>query len=165
MGQDHSFDIVSKVNLQELKNALAQAQKEILTRFDFKGSQASVNFEESPPVLKLTADHEMQLKSVADLLEAKLVKRAVPLNAFSWKEPQTLPSGMVKQQAALNQGIPSEKAKEIVKAVKETGLKVQARIEGDSVRVAGRQIDDLQAVIQSLKGKEFGIPIQVENYR
>ncbi len=165
MAQDHSFDIVSKVDLQELRNAVQQAQKEIATRFDFKGSSAGITFEENPPLLKLTADHSMQLKSVVDVLETRMAKRGVPLNAFTWKEPEQLPSGHVKQQAALQQGLSSEKAKEIIQVIKGSGLKVQPRIEGDKVRVAGRQLDDLQAVIQSLKEKEFGVPLQWENYR
>ena len=165
MPQDHSFDVVSKVNLQELRNALAQAQKEIQTRFDFKGTSASVAFEEDPGVLKLTADHSMQMKSVIDVLETKMVKRGVPLNAFAWKDPEELPSGGIKQQATLQQGLSSEKAKEIVKTIKDLGLKVQPRIEADSVRVAARQIDDLQAVVQTLQGKNFGVPVQFENYR
>ncbi|MBI1953765.1 MAG: YajQ family cyclic di-GMP-binding protein [Candidatus Omnitrophica bacterium] len=165
MAQDRSFDIVSKVNLQELRNALQQAQKEIGTRFDFKGSSASITFEESSGVLKLTADQSMQLKSVRDVLEAKLARRGVSLKALSWKEPEQNPGGIIKQEAQLMQGLSSEKAREIVKAVKELGLKVQPRIEGDSVRVAARQINDLQDVIQALRGKDFGVPIQVENYR
>ncbi len=165
MAQDHSFDIVSKVNLQELRNAVQQAQKELGTRFDFKGSSASIVFDEVSSTLKLTADHSMQLKSVIDVLETKMAKRSVPLRAFAWKEPENLPSGSIKQQATLQQGIPSEKAKEIVKTVKDLGLKVQPRIEGDSVRVSGRQLDDLQSVIQALKAKDFGVPLQMENYR
>ena len=166
MAQEHSFDIVSKVNLQELRNAVQQAQKEIATRFDFKNTSASIQFsEETPSALKLTADHLGQLKSVIDVLETKLVKRGVSLKAFAWKEPQGLPSGSVKQQASLQQGIPSEKAREIVKAVKELGLKIQSRIEGDSVRVVAKQIDDLQTVIHSLKEKNLDLPIQIENYR
>jgi uncharacterized protein YajQ (UPF0234 family) len=165
MAQDHSFDIVSKVNLQELRNALQQAQKEIGTRFDFKGSSVSITFEESSGVLKLTADQSMQLKSVRDVLEAKLAKRGVSLKALSWKEPEQNPGGIIKQEAQLMQGLSSEKAREIVKAVKGLGLKVQPRIEGDSVRVAARQINDLQDIIQALRGEDFGVPIQVENYR
>lgn len=165
MAQDHSFDIVSKVNLQEWRNALAQAQKEIATRFDLKGSSASLAFEEASGKLKATADHSMQLNSVVDLLQTKMAKRGVSPLAFTWKPLETLPSGSVKQEAQLQQGLSSEKAKEIVKLVKELGLKVQPRIEGDSVRVVGRQLDDLQAVIQALKAGDFGIPIQVENYR
>ncbi|MBI3318408.1 MAG: YajQ family cyclic di-GMP-binding protein [Candidatus Omnitrophica bacterium] len=165
MSKDHSFDFVSKVDLQELRNALSQAQKEIQTRFDFKGSSASLQFEESAGAIKLSADHSMQLKSVRDLFETKLAKRGVSLRSFSWKEPETLPGGGMKQQADLQQGLSSEKAKEVVKTVKGLGLKVEARIEADSVRVSARQIDDLQAVIQTLRGKDLGIPLQVENYR
>ena len=165
MAKDHSFDLVSKVDLQELKNALQQAQKEIATRFDFKGSSASIAFEEPAGLLKLTADQSMQLKSVADVLETKLAKRGVSLKAFVWKGPEALPSGGVKQQATLQQGMSSEKAKEIVKAIKELGLKVQPRIDGDAVRVTAAKIDDLQTVLQAVKAKDFGIPLQAENYR
>ena len=165
MAKDHSFDIVSKVDLQELKNALQMAQKEIQTRFDFKGSSAGVLFEEDPPALKLTADHTVQLKSVVDVLQGKLVKRGVPLKAFEWKEPEHLPAGGAKQQVVLQQGLSSEKAREVVKAVKGIGPKVEARIEGDSVRVTARQIDDLQEIIQGLRQKEMGVPLQFENFR
>ena len=166
MAKDHSFDVVSKVNLQELKNAIQMAQKEIQTRFDFKGSSASVNFmEETPPLLKLTADHAMQLKSVADVVQDKMARRGIPLKAFEWKEPEQLPAGGAKQQAILQQGISSEKAREIVKAVKGLGLKVDPKVEGDSVRVYGRQLDELQEVIQALRQKQFDVPLQFENYR
>lgn len=165
MPKDHSLDIVSKVNPQELRNAVQMAQKEIQTRFDFRGSSAGILMEEKPPALKLTADHLMQLKSVADLLQDKLGRRGVSLKSFVWKEPEQLPAGGAKQQADLQQGISSEKGREIVKAVKGLGLKVDAKIEGDSVRVYAKQIDDLQAVMQGLKDKELGIPLQFENYR
>lgn len=165
MAKDHSFDIVSKVSLQELKNAIQMAQKEIRTRFDFKGSNASLMFEESPPVLKLTADDSLQLKSVMDVLELKLVKRGVSLRSFEWNEPEQLPSGGAKQEGKLQDGISSEKAREIVKAIKELKLKVQPRIDGDAVRVSAKQIDDLQAVVQALKDQSFGLPLQFENYR
>ena len=165
MPKDHSFDIVSRVNLQELRNAIQMAQKEIQTRFDFRGSSASVLFEEKPPVLKLAADHRMQLKSVVDLLQDKLGRRGVSLRSFLWKEPEDLPAGGAKQQAELQQGISSDKAKEIVRAVKGLDLKVDAKIEGDSVRVYAKQIDDLQAVMQGLKDKDLGVPLQFENYR
>ena len=166
MPKDHSFDIVSRVNLQELRNAVQMAQKEIQNRFDFKGSSAGVGFsEEEPPALKFTADHAMQLKSVVDLLQEKLGRRGVSIRAFDWKEPEELPAGGAKQQALLQQGISSEKAREIVKAVKGLGLKVEAKIEGDSVRVYARQIDDLQAVMQGLKDKPLDLPLQFENYR
>lgn len=165
MPKDHSFDIVSKVDLQELKNAAQMAQKEIQTRFDFKGSRASIAFEEKPPVLKMTADDSMQIRSVVDVLQGKLVKRGVPLKAFDWKEPEVLPAGGAKQEAPLQQGLSSEKARELAKAVKGMGLKVEARIEADTVRVSAKQIDDLQAVMQGLRQKEFDVPLQFENYR
>ena len=165
MPQEHSCDLVSKVNMQELRNALQQAQKEVSTRFDFRGTSAGILFEESPPVLKVTADHQAQLKSVIEVVEGKLARRGVPLKAFAWKPPESLPSGSVKQQAALQQGLSSEKAKEITKLIKELDVKVQARIEGDTVRVSGKQIDDLQAVVQAVKARDFGVPLQAENYR
>ena len=165
MAKDHSFDVVSKVNLQELKNAVQMAQKEIQTRFDFKGSRASITLEEEPFALKLTADHVVQLKSVADVVQGKLVKRGVSLKSFDWKQPEELPAGGAKQQALLQQGLSGEKAKEVVKAIKGLGLKVEPRIEGESIRVAAKQIDDLQTVIQALQQKDFGVPLQAENYR
>ncbi len=165
MAQEHSFDIVSKVNRQELRNALQQAEKELSTRFDFRGSSAGILFEESPPALQVTADHIAQLKSVIDVVETKLAKRGVPLKAFAWKEPEQLPSGHMKQQAALQQGLSSDQARAVTKTIKDLGLKVQPRIDGDAVRVSGKQIDELQAVIRMLQTKDFGVPIQVENYR
>lgn len=165
MAQEHSFDVVSKVNLQELRNAIAQAQKEIGTRFDFRGSHAGAAYDEPTGVLRLAADHQAQLRSVAEVVEAKLAKRGVPLKAFVWQAPEALPSGTMKQQATLQQGLSSEQAKAVTKAIKELGLKVQPRIDGDAVRVAGKQLDELQAVIQALRAKDFGAPLQFENYR
>jgi len=115
--------------------------------------------------LKLTADHVTQLRSVVDLLQGKLVKRGVHLRSLEWKEPEELPGGGAKQQAAVTQGIPAEKAKEISKTVKGLEIKAESRIEGDSVRVSARQIDDLQGVIRALQEKDFGVPLQFENYR
>ena len=165
MAQDHSFDIVSKVNLQELRNAIQQAQKEIGTRFDFRGTSASVLFEESSGILKITADHEAQLNGVVDVVETKLAKRGVPIQSFAWGKPEPLPSGSMKRQATLQQGLSSEKAKEITKLIKDLGVKAQPRIDGDSVRVSGKQLDDLQAIQQALRAKSLGVPLQFENYR
>ena len=165
MAQEHSCDIVSKVNLQELRNAIAQAQKEISTRFDFRGSSASVDYDESVAVLKVAGDHEAQLRSVIDVVETKLAKRGVPLKSFAWAEPERLPSGGMKRQATLQQGLSGEHAKAVTKFIKDMGLKVQPRIDGDAVRISGKQIDDLQAVMQALKANDFGVPLQVENYR
>lgn len=165
MAAEHSVDVVSKVNLQEVRNAIQQAHKEIATRFDFRGSSASVTFEEAPAVLKVTGDHQAQLRSVVELVEGKLAKREVPLKAFAWNPPESLPGGSMKRQATLQQGLSSDKARAITKAIKDLGIKVQARIDGDSVRVASKQIDALQEVIQALKQRDFGFPLQVENYR
>lgn len=165
MAQDHSVDIVSKVNLQELRNALQQAHKEISTRFDFKGSSASAAFDEASGILQVTADHQAQLHGVTDVVESKLAKRGVSLKAFAWNAPEPLPSGIMKRSATLQQGLASEKAKAITKAIKALGLKVQPRIDGDAVRVSGRQIDELQSVMRALKAAEFGVPLQFENYR
>src|SRR3989338_6959135 len=119
MAAEHSFDIVSKVNLQEVRNAIQMAQKEIATRFDFRGSSASVVFEESPAALKVTGDQQAQLRGVMEVVETKLAKRAVSLKAFAWKDPEQLPSGGMKRQAALQQGLSSEQAKEITKFIKD----------------------------------------------
>ena len=165
MPSEHSFDVVSKVNLQELRNSVQQAQKEVVTRFDFKGTSAGLDWEESSGTLKLTADHDVQMKSVIDLVQTKMVKRGVSVLSFTWKDLEQLPSGHVKQQASLQQGLSSEKAKEVVKVIKDLGLKIQPRIDGESVRVVGKQLDDLQAAMQALKAKDFGAPLQFENYR
>ena len=165
MPQDHSCDIVSKVDLQEFRNAVQQAHKEISTRFDFRGSSAGVVFEESAGLLKIAADHQVQLRSVVEVVETKLAKRGVSVKALAWSEPEQLPSGGMKRQADLQQGLSSEQAREVVKAIKESGLKVQPRIEGDMVRVSGKQIDDLQAVVRAVTQRDFGLPIQAENYR
>ena len=165
MASDHSFDIVSKINMQELRNAMQQAQKELATRFDFRGTSAAVEFDESGGAVKLTADHDAQLRSVRDVVNGKLAKRSVPLNALAWTDPEGLPGGTTKQQASLQQGLSTDKARDVVKVIKDLGLKVQPRIDGDAVRVAGKQLDDLQAVMQALRGQDFGVPLQMENYR
>lgn len=165
MPQDHTFDVVSKVNLQELRNALQQAQKEIITRFDFRGTSAAVEFDEASGALKVTGDHQAQLRSVIDVVEGKMAKRGVSVRAFLWAAPEALPSGGMKRSATLQQGLSSEQAKEITKIIKALNLKVQARIDGDAVRVAGKQLDDLQTVMQTLRGKDLGAPLQFENYR
>ena len=165
MPQDHSFDIVSKVNFSELGNAVLMAQKEIATRFDFRGSSAGVRFEPEPPLVKIAGDHEAQLRGVREVVEGKLAKRGIIPTVLAWANPELLPSGGLKQQAPVQHGIPSEKAKEIVKLIKELPLKAQPRIDGDSVRVSGKQLDELQVVIQAVRKRDFGLPLQFENYR
>lgn len=160
---DNSFDIVSDVNLMEVSNAVQQALKEIRQRFDFKGSVSDIGFEKES--LTLTADDESKLKSVTDILTTKLVRRGVSLKALEYGKIEPAAKGSVRQVVTIRKGIPSEKAKDIVKFIKGTGLRVQAQIQEDQVRVVGKKRDDLQAVIQAVKGRDFGIDLQFTNYR
>ena len=160
---DSSFDIVSSVDLQEVKNALAQATKEIHTRFDLKTSGSSVDLQ-GEEILVASSD-EFKLKAVRDVLEERLVKRGVPLKALSYGTVEQALGGTVRQRVALQKGIPTEKAREIVKLVKGTKLKVQAAIQGDQLRVSGKSKDDLQSVMQMLRGTDLGIDMQFTNRR
>jgi cyclic-di-GMP-binding protein len=164
MAQQNSFDIVSKVEMAEVKNALDQAMKEVRQRFDFKGSHAEVRLE-GEEELVLAAEDETRLRNMNDILQQKLVRRGVPLKALSYGRVEPAAGSTVRQHVAIQQGIPSEKAKEIVKFIKESKLKVQAAIQGDTVRVTGRDRDILQDVIAQLKSKDFGINMQFSNYR
>src|SRR4051812_22465445 len=163
MAQQNSFDIVSEVDRAEISNAINQTVKEVRQRFDFKGSHANVAQEEKE--LVLTAEDETKLRNMNDILQQKLVRRSVPLKALSYGRVEPAAGGTVRQHAAIQQGIPSEKAKEIVKFIKESKLKVQAAIQGDTVRVTGRDRDILQETIAQLKTKDFGINMQYTNYR
>jgi uncharacterized protein YajQ (UPF0234 family) len=160
---ESSFDVVSSVDLQEVKNAVAQAMKEIVTRFDLKGSGSDVALEGEG--LVLTSSDEFKLKAIRDVLEGRLVKRNVPLKALSYGTIEKALGGTVRQKVALQKGIPSDKAREIVKVIKGTKLKVQASIQGDQVRVSGKNKDDLQGVIRLLKETDLGIDMQFTNYR
>jgi cyclic-di-GMP-binding protein len=160
---ESSFDVVSSVDLQEVKNAIAQAMKEITTRFDLKNTGSDVELQGEEIVLK-SAD-EFKLKAVRDVLETRLVKRSVPLKALSYGTVEMALGGTTRQRITLQKGIPSEKAREIVKAIKGTKLKVQAAIQGDQVRVSGKNRDDLQSVIRLLKETDLGIDMQFTNYR
>ena len=160
---ESTFDIVSSVDLQEVKNAIAQAMKEITTRFDLKGSGSEVTL--SGEEIVLTTADDFKLKAVRDVLEGRLVKRGVPLKALSWSKIEEALGGTVRQTVSLQKGIPSDKAREIVKIIKGAKLKVQAAIQGDQVRVSGKNKDDLQAVIQALKATDLGIDMQFRNYR
>lgn len=163
MATDASFDIACKIDLQEVDNAIHQTQKEIAQRFDFKGSKASVVREENDIVLH--ADGDFKLRGLVEILESKLVKRKVPLKGLSYGKIEPAAGDTVRQKAAIQQGIPTEKAREIVKIVKGLGLKVQVQIMQDQVRVSGRAKDDLQTVIQHLRAQDLGIDIQFVNYR
>jgi uncharacterized protein YajQ (UPF0234 family) len=160
---ESSFDVVSTVDLQEVKNAIGQAMKEITTRFDLKGTNSTIEL--TGEQIQLATADEFKLKAVRDVLEGRLVKRGVPLKALTWGTVEKALGGTARQKVDLQKGIPSEKAREIVKVIKGTKLKVQASIQGDQVRVSGKNRDDLQAVIQLLKGTDLGIDMQFTNYR
>jgi uncharacterized protein YajQ (UPF0234 family) len=163
--QDFSFDVVSKVDLQEVANAVQQASKEIATRFDFRGSASKIELREKELEVVLVSDDEHKLKSVIDILETKLVRRGVAVKALDYGKVEPAAGGTVRQVAKIQQGIPSEKAKEIVKAIKDRKLKVQASIQADQVRVAGRSKDELQTAMAIVREGDFGLPIQFTNYR
>jgi uncharacterized protein YajQ (UPF0234 family) len=163
MAQDFSFDIVSKTEMQEVTNAIQQAQKELAQRFDFKGSKSSIEL--TAEEIVLVSDDEGKLRSVKDILETKLVKRGVSLKAVDYATLEQAAGGTVRQKAKIVQGIEIEKAKAIVKAIKDAKLKVQASIQSDQVRVTGRAKDDLQKAMAVVKGHDYGIPLQFTNYR
>jgi uncharacterized protein YajQ (UPF0234 family) len=165
MAGEESFDIVSRVDLAEVKNAVNQAMMEIRQRFDFKGSKSDVRLDEGEKKIVLVSDDEVKMKSVVDLLETKLVRRKVSLKALQYGPVQQAGGGNVRREVTLQQGIPVEKAREIIKLIKQTKLKVQGTIQENQVRVSGKKRDDLQAVIAMLKEKDFGIDMQFVNYR
>ncbi len=160
---EHSFDVVSQVDLQEVKNAVQQALKEIGTRFDFKGSQTRIKLDDQG--LEITSAEEMKLKSAYDVLQTKLVKRGVSLKALQPAKIEMALAGTVRQRIGLQIGIPIEKAREMVKMIKGMKLKVQASIQGDQVRISGKKKDDLQSVIELLRDQDLGIHMQFLNYR
>lgn len=165
MPEEHSFDIVSEVNMQEVSNAVDQAMKEISQRFDFKGSKSSITLDKKNSTITLISDDEQKLKSVIDILQSKLIKRGVPLKSLIYGKIEPASGNTVRQLVTIQQGVPQEKAKEIVKFIKELKLKVSAEIQKDQVRVKGKKIDDLQTIISKLKEKDFGIALQFTNYR
>lgn len=158
-----SFDIVSKIDMQEVDNAVNQALKEIEQRYDFKGTHNEINLEQDAIVLLGADDYKLQ--AVIDILKGKLVRRGVSVKCLDFGKQEPASGGAVRQRATIIQGISKEKGKEVVKAIKDTKLKVQAQIMDDQVRVSGKKIDDLQEVIQALKGKDLGIELQFVNMR
>jgi len=162
---DNTFDVVSKVEMPEIVNAVQQALKEIQTRFDLKNSHSHIELNEKEHKLTLASQDEFKLKAVTDILESKLVKRKVPLKALSFGPVIPAAGSSVRQEITLQQGISTEKAREIVKTIKDSKLKVQASIQGDFVRVSGRDRDILQNVIKLLRETDFGIDMQFTNYR
>jgi hypothetical protein len=165
MADEHSFDIVSRVDLQEVSNAVQQAVKEIGQRFDFKGSQTSLELDKDKSEIGIISDDEYKLRSVIEILKNKLVKRNVPLKTLLFGKIEKAAGETVRQTLTLQQGISTERAKEIVKLIKETKIKAQAEIQKDQVRVRAKKIDDLQSVIAMLKSKEFDFNIEFINYR
>ena len=163
MAQQNSFDIVSEVDRAEINNAINQTIKEVRQRFDFKGSSATVALEAND--LILTAEDETKLRNMNDIFQQKLVRRGVPLKALSYGSVDPAGGGTVRQKVQIQQGIPQEKAKEVVRFIKDSKAKVQASIQGDIVRVSGKDRDTLQGVIADLKSRDFGINMQFSNYR
>jgi cyclic-di-GMP-binding protein len=162
---DNSFDVVSKIEMPEVLNAIQQALKEVHTRFDLKDSRSTIELNEKENKILLHSQDEYKLKAVVDILESKLVKRKVPLKNLTYGPPIPAAGSTVRQEVAMQQGVPTEKAREIVKKIKESKLKVQASIQGDFVRVSGRDRDTLQMAIKLLRDADFGIDMQFINYR
>ena len=165
MAKEHTMDVVSKIDLAEVLNAVNQANAEIKQRYDFKGSKSELTLDQKAATITILADNEMKLKSVVDILGSKLIKRKISLKALDYGKEEKATGDMVRQVATIQQGIAIEKAKEIVKYIKTMKIKVQASIQEDQVRVSGKKIDDLQALMAELKGKDFGIDMQFENFR
>lgn len=159
-----SFDIVSKVDMQEIDNAVNQAIKEIQQRYDFKGSKSEIKWEKKEE-LTIIADDDTKLGSITDILQTKFVKRGVSLKSLEYGKVEEASGSLKRQVITIRQGIPAEKARELNKVIKELKVKVQSQIQDDQVRVTGKKIDDLQEVIQELKGKDLGIDLQFINMR
>ncbi len=167
MAEQFSFDVVSEVDMQEMKNVVDQATKEIKQRFDFKDSKTEITLKEKEKEkeLVLVSDDEYKLNAVIDIIKTKCVKRGVSLKAFTYGNMEPALGGTVRQVAKIQSGIAADKAKEVTKAIKESKLKVQAQIQGEQVRVLSKSKDDLQAAMAFLKSKDFGIDLQFTNYR
>ncbi|MBA2379081.1 MAG: YajQ family cyclic di-GMP-binding protein [Blastocatellia bacterium] len=163
MAKENSFDIVSKTDYAEVDNAINQTTKEVSQRFDFKGSKASVELQDKD--LLLAAEDETKLRNMNDILQSKLVKRGISLKALDYQKIEPAAGSTVRQVVKIQQGIPIEKAKEVVKFIKDAKLKVQASIQGETVRVSGKDRDTLQDVIAKLKATDFGIDMQFDNFR
>lgn len=162
---DNSFDVVSQIEMPEVNNAIQQAMKEITTRYDLKDSKSSIELNEKEKKLTITSADDFKMKAVGEILSQKLVKRNVPLKNLTWEKPQSAAGSTMKQEVTLTAGIPIEKARDIVKKIKDSKLKVQAAIQGDLIRVSGKDRDTLQQVLALLRGSDFGIDLQYINFR
>lgn len=165
MASTYSFDVTSNIEMPEVENAVNQARKEIAQRFDFKGSSAAIDLDAKASTLTLTAEDNFKLESVWDVLQTRLIKRNVPVKNMKREEIQPAAGSTVKQVITLQQGIPSDAAKDIVKHLKELKKKVQAQIQADQVRVTSGSKDELQDAMQALRAKDFGVSLQFGNYR
>lgn len=163
MAKDSSFDIVSEVNMQEVLNAVNQARKEVSQRYDFKGSKTAIDLENN--IIKITTEDDFRLNSVIDILKTRLITRKVAIRNLQYGKTEDAAGGMIRQLITVRQGIETDKAKAIVKDIKAEKLKVQAAIQGDSVRVSGKNKDDLQKVIAFLREKDYDLELQFTNYR
>jgi len=165
MAETSSFDIVSKVDMQEVDNAINQARKEIIQRYDFKGTKTSIELKQKESEIVLISDDDFKMKAVVDILQSKFVKRGVPLKALTYGSVESAASGTVRQTIKLQNGIDKENAKLITKLIKDSRLKVQAQIMDDQVRVSGKSKDDLQSVMAMLRQADLKFAIQFTNYR
>ena len=165
MADEFSFDVVSKVDLQELENSVNQANKEMGTRFDFRGSVSRIDFDKKVPSLTLFSDDEGKLKSVVDILQNKFVKRNVSLKSLDYQALEVAEKATVRQLVKIKQGIPSEKAKEVVRVVKDAKIKVTPSIQGDQVRITSKSKDELQTTMNLIRGLDLGLDLQFTNYR
>jgi cyclic-di-GMP-binding protein len=165
MSDEHSFDIVSRVDMQEVSNAVLQSTKELGQRFDFKGSKSSIELNKEKSEITLTADDDYKLNSLTEILKNKLVKRNVSLKSLSFGNVEKAAGDTVRQVVTLQQGISAERGKDIVKLIKDAKLKVQSEIQKDQVRIRAKKIDDLQAIIKMLKEKTFDFHVEFINYR
>lgn len=160
-----SFDIVSEVDMQEVDNAVNQAIKEIETRFDFRGSNSSIEFDKKDQKIKIIADDDMKLRSIQQILEQKMARRSIDLRSLDYGKEEDAGGQRIRQTVTLKNGLEKEAAKRITKLIKDSKLKVQAQIQDQQIRVTGKKIDDLQAVIATLKKEELGLPLQFVNMR
>jgi uncharacterized protein YajQ (UPF0234 family) len=162
---DNSFDVVSQIEMPEVNNAIQQAMKEITTRYDLKDSKSNIELNEKDKKVTLTSSDDFKLKAATEIFQAKLIKRGVPVKNLTYGTITSSAGSSVKQEVTLTSGIPTEKAKDVVKKIKDSKLKVQAAIQGDLVRISGKDRDTLQQVIAVLRGQDFGIELQFINFR
>lgn len=165
MAESFSFDVVSEINWQEIDNAINQARKEILQRYDFKGSKSTIEYNQKEKTITIMGDDDYKLKAVIDILQNKFVKRAIPLKAMKYKAEQEASGSMIRQEIEVLQGISKDNAKLIVKLIKDAKLKVQAAIQDEQVRVSGKSKDELQEAMAIVKGAELDFAVQFVNYR